>query len=284
MDPDCESLQDFLGPLWDEWSLYAPEDWQRVTALTVRVPCNWKVLQDNFCESYHLPTVHPQLRDSHEDHYLATAFDMSHEGHNRMIMRGATPSVTQYGNNPPLPEGIADRLRLWDLDADDFVDRPLDARQALQQQMRTLGPARGHLHYESLRDDQLVDAHHYNLFPNCSLTFGADGVLLQRMRPDSADPNTCVFDHWYYDFVPAGTQIVGAQTNIRVDGLKAEHDIFEYGDKPMGIIPDQDVAITMGQQLGMRSRGYRGAYHAGQEARIAWFHHVIDEYIEGQRP
>ena len=284
MNPDCESLSEFLGPLWDDWSLYEPDEWQRVTSLTVRVPCNWKVLQDNFCESYHLPTVHPQLRDSHEDHYTATTFDMSNEGHNRMIMRGATPSVTQYGDNPPLPEGIADRLRLWDLNAEDFVDRPLDAREALQRQMRVLGPARGHAHYDSLRDDQFVDAHHYNLFPNCSLTFGADGVLLQRMRPDPVDPNKCVFDHWYYAFVSAGTQVVGAQTNIRVDGLGAEHEVFDYGDKPMGIIPDQDVAITMGQQLGLKSRGYTGAYHAGQEDRIAWFHQVIDEYIEDKRP
>ncbi|MGI9625057.1 MAG: aromatic ring-hydroxylating oxygenase subunit alpha [Acidimicrobiales bacterium] len=283
MDPGGPSLAEFLGPLVDDWSRYEADDWQRVTALTVNVPCNWKVLQDNFCESYHLPTVHPQLKDSHEDSYLDTTFDMSALGHNRMIMKGATPSRTQYGEGAPLPDGIADRLEIWDLDRQDFTDRPFESRRSLQSQMRMLGPERGHIHYENLRDDQLTDAHHYNLFPNCSLTFGADGVLLQRMRPHATDPTRCVFDHWYYAFVPAGTGTVGAQTNIRVDGIEAEHQVFQYGDRPMGIIPDQDVAITSGQQLGVRSRGYSGSYLSGQETRIAWFHQVIDEYITGQR-
>ncbi len=283
MSDDAPPLREYLGPLWDEWSAYAPEDWQRVTALSVNVPCNWKVLQDNFCESYHLPTVHPQLRDSHEDGYQLTQFDMSGSGHNRMIMTGATPSVTQYGDEPPLPDSLAERLTMWDMDPAEYEDRPLDVRAALQGQMRRLGAERGHAHYPDLTDAQLTDAHHYNLFPNCSLTFGADGVLLQRMRPHPSDPQQCVFDHWYYAFVPAGTGVVGAQTNIRVDGIEAEHQVFDFGDRPMGIIPDQDVAITTGQQLGVRSRGYKGAYTAGQETRISWFHQVIDEYIARSR-
>lgn len=285
MDPDCGSLREFLGPLWDEWSAYEPDHWQRFTALTARMPCNWKVLQDNFCESYHLPTVHPQLRDTHEDDYRDTTFDRSAEGHNRMVMKGATPSRKQYGDNAPLPDGLAQRLQLWDLDPDDFAERPFEARLALQQRMRSEGPKRGHHHYAQLRDEQLTDAHHFNLFPNCSLTFGADGVLLQRMRPHASDPNQCVFDHWYYAFVGAAEDgVLSAQTNIRVDSLESEHDIFDWGDKRMGIIPDQDSAIAIGQQLGLRSRGFTAAYPAGQEERISWFHQVLDEYLAGVRP
>ncbi len=284
MDPHCGSLRDFLGPLWDEWSVYRPDNWTRVTALTARMPCNWKVLQDNFCESYHLQTVHPQLRDSHEDDYRETRFDRSIEGHSRMIMKGATPSRKQHGDHPPLPAGLAERLRIWELDPAEFADRPFDARQALQRQMRRLGPARGHPHYTGLREEQLTDAHHYNLFPNCSLTFGPDGVLLQRMRPHATDPNKCTFDHWYYASVGADDAVVTLQTNVRVDGIESQHEVFDYGSKPMGIIPDQDGSVVLGQQLGMRSRGYRGAYPAGQEERISAFHQLIDDYIAGTRP
>ena len=187
MDTDCESLRNFLGPVWEDWERYQSDDWQRFTAMSVNVPCNWKVLQDNFCESYHLPTVHPQLRESHEESYQKTSFDVCSEGHSRMIMLGATPSETQYGPEPPLTEGLSERLKLWDLDPADFEDSALEARKALQQQMRRVGPERGHTHYENLRDEQLTDAHMYNIFPNCSLTFGADGVLLQRMTPHPID-------------------------------------------------------------------------------------------------
>ena len=285
MDPDCIPLREYLGPVCEDWERYQPQDWKRFTAMSVNVPCNWKVLQDNFCESYHLPTVHPQLRESHEESYTKTAFDMCSEGHSRMIMLGATPSATQYGPEPPLTDGLASRLALWDLNPDDFTDRALDARSALQQQMRVVGKERGHAHYDRLRDEQLTDAHMYNIFPNCSLTFGADGVLLQRMTPHPTDPERCVFDHWYYAFTPPeGEDLLRAQTNVRVDGENTEHQIFDYGDRPMGIIPDQDVAITTGQQLGLRSRGFTKAHASGQEDRISWFHQVIDEHIQGQRP
>ena len=285
MDPDCIPLRDYLGPICDDWERYTPNEWHRFTAMTVNVPCNWKVLQDNFCESYHLPTVHPQLRESHEESYEKTTFDICLEGHSRMVMLGATPSATQYGPEPPLTDGLADRLKLWDLNPDDFKERPLEARRALQEQMRIVGKERGHDHYDNLRDEQLTDAHMYNVFPNCSLTFGADGVLLQRMTPHPTDPEQCVFDHWYYAFTPSsGEDLLRAQTNVRVDGENTEQQFFNYGDRPMGIIPDQDVAITTGQQLGLRSRGFTRATASGQEDRISWFHQTIDEYIQGQRP
>jgi len=37
MSPDCEPLQEFLGPLWADWAGYKAESWQRVTALTANV-------------------------------------------------------------------------------------------------------------------------------------------------------------------------------------------------------------------------------------------------------
>ena len=67
----------------------------------------------------------------------------------------------------------------------------------------------------------------YNIFPNCSLTFGADGVLLQRMTPHPTDPEQCVFDHWYYAFTPPnGEDILRAQTNVRVDAKGVEQDFL----------------------------------------------------------
>lgn len=284
MDPKAEPLEQFLGPIHEEWAAYDCGEWPRVTALTARVDCNWKVIQDNFQESYHLPTVHPQLMESHEESYRHSDFQMSDQGHNRMVMPGATPSMTQYGEDPPLPNVLRDRLAQWDLDPADFVDRPLDVRLALQQQMRTLGPGRGHRHYDQLGDHQFTDSHHYNLFPNCSLTFAADGLLMQRMRPHATDPEKCVFDHWYYAFTPATDGLADAATNIRLDGVGAQHQVFDYGDQPMGLIPDQDISITTGQQLGMRSRGFQRATLAGQESRVARFHQVINEYLAGQRP
>mgnify|MGYP000128972952 CR=1 FL=1 len=58
MDPDCVSLQEYLGPIWDEWQARDIHLWRRTMANTMWLPCNWKVVLDNFNESYHVPTVH----------------------------------------------------------------------------------------------------------------------------------------------------------------------------------------------------------------------------------
>jgi len=284
MNPQCESLKTYLGPVWDDWQTWQPDDWRRATAISARVPCNWKVIQDNFCESYHLLTVHPQLTANIEEGVPWTRFDMSEEGHNRMIMQAGMPSRRHRGG-PAIVEPLRSQMQMWELDPDDFAGCEYDARSAIQQQMRKLGPARGYTHYERLRDEGLTDPHHYNIFPNCSVTFSADSVLMQRMRPHPTDPQRCLFDHWTY-VSPAAInhglfRNSGGRTEFQGD---AEVETIEYGEKRMGIIADQDIGITTGQQLGLRSRGYRGARLADQESRIARFHTVIDEYIAGKRP
>ena len=63
-----------------------------------------------------------------------------------------------------------------------------------------------------------------------------------------------------------------------------EHEVFDYGEKSLGFAIDQDMGMTAGQQLGFRSRGFKGVYLSGQERRIRRYHEVIDDYIEGRRP
>lgn len=284
MDPDCVSLREYLGPVWEDWQTWQPEDWRRSLAISAWVPCNWKVIQDNFCESYHLLTVHPQLTANIEEGVPWTRFDMANEGHNRMIMQAGMPSHRQ-AQGPKLVEPLLSQMAMWELKPDDFAGREHDTRAAIQQQMRDLGAPRGYAHYDRLRDEQLTDPHHYNIFPNCSVTFGADSVLLQRMRPHPTDPQQCRFDHWTYVAPAAIEHGVFRNSDGRVEFTgDAEIKEVEYGKESMGPIADQDIGITTGQQLGLRSRGYRGANLADQESRIARFHGVIDEYIAGERP
>jgi len=52
----------------------------------------------------------------------------------------------------------------------------------------------------------------------------------------------------------------------------------------MGLTIDQDMSIFPAQQLGMRSRGYKGSYLARQESRVARLHELIDDDIAERRP
>jgi len=288
MDPDCVPLKEFLGPIWDDWAAYEIHTWKRYLALTATVPCNWKVILDNFNESYHLPTVHPQVDGVVEENYQWTQFDMSEEGHNRMWMQSGTPShsLAKRGDDELLKPGLAFMLEQWGLNPDDFRGgREFETREALQKAMRKMGKEMGYTQFDNLRDHQLTDTYHYTLFPNFAVSVWADGFHFLRARPHPTDPGQCLFDNWWYAPAPEGlaTPVMTINGPVERDA-EVEHEVFKYLDRSLSGLIDQDMGITTGQQLGFRSRAYKGVYLAKQEHRIRRYHEVIDEYIEGKRP
>ena len=281
MDMSCRSLRDYLGEIGTQLAAYRMENWVRVLYLTTEAACNWKVIRDNFNESYHLPTLHPELASFINDGLPDTTFEMYPDGHNRMIMKGAQPSKRSHlAEQVEAP--LADLLAHWELDPKDYENRAGAARLAVQQQKRKLGPARGHAHLEGLSDSQLTDYYHYTLFPNLTFTMGPDGFQVLRSEPHPTDPEKCIFDHWYY--VPV---IPGEETAVTPCGVvpvaAAERDRLVYGSKSLGFVADQDLSIATGQQQGLHSRGYDGGLLTGQEKRIQRFHEWLDDVLDGRQ-
>ncbi|MGA0839447.1 MAG: aromatic ring-hydroxylating oxygenase subunit alpha [Pseudomonadales bacterium] len=295
MDPNCGSLRSYLGPIWDEWARRDIHTWRRTMAHTMELPCNWKVVLDNFNESYHVPTVHmaatpdtdrTKIRGNINTYFRETKFDLSKEGHNRMIMEGGygVGSTDKEGN---ILEPLASQLRYWDLNPEDFRGAPEKTREALQEAKRRLGPARGFAHYAKVPDQQLTDAFHYTLFPNFAVSLWSDGFHFLRARPHPTDPEQCLFDNWWYAS-PASIE-AGGKANERGMGNhhgadEAPHRVLEFGKDSIGPAIEDDVSVFVTQQRGFRSRGFVGVYLSKQETRIRRYHELIDEYIEGRRP
>ena len=292
MDPDCVSLREYLGPVWDDWSVYGIENWKCYVAKTTVASCNWKVVMDNFNESYHVNTVHKpkgadveklRIHSGVDTSYKTTRFDMADEGHGRMIMLGgyAGPAINKEGT---IGEPLASILREWELDPDAFRGRGEDTREALQKARRELGPGRGYDYFERLNDSQLTDAYHYTLFPNFAVSLWVDGFHFLRARPHPTDPEKCVFDNFWYAPDPAGVSgPVRTTAGLVERDAEIEHEVFALGEKSMGLTIDQDLTVFPGQQRAMHSRGYKGSYLAGQESRISRLHELVDDYIAGRR-
>ncbi len=182
-------------------------------------------------------------------------------------------------------EPLRSILREWELDPEDFKNRGQGTREALQRAKRKLGPGRGYCHYKNLADEQFTDAFHYTLFPNFAVSLWCDGFHFLRARPHPTDAQQCVFDNWWYASQPEGeTAPVRTTARIVDRDTEVEHEFFTYGEKSMGRTIDQDMEVFSIQQLGFRSRGYKGAYLAGQENRVRRYHELIDDYIEGRLP
>jgi len=279
MDANAQSLRAWLDPLPDQLAGYGMEKMERVLHVSCVVPCNWKIIRDNFNESYHLPTLHPELATFIDDDYTDTSFEMYPSGHNRMVQKGCQPSGRL--DLPDVLEQPLDAvLSEWGLDPAAFVGRAREARLALQQAKRTLGRERGFVHHDTMTDSQLTDYYHYTLWPNLTITMSPDGFQILRSEPHPTDPEKCVFEHWYIMPPVAGRNAVVTPVGT-LPYVHAEKEVIVYGQASLGFVADQDMSIAVGQQQGLHSRGYDGGFLTGQEKRIQRFHELLNDAVGG---
>ena len=71
-------FDEYIKPLEKRWSNFINKEDQRLIVhsndygyFNLKVNCNWKFAIENYCESYHLPTIHPELNkvSNINDHY-----------------------------------------------------------------------------------------------------------------------------------------------------------------------------------------------------------------------
>jgi phenylpropionate dioxygenase-like ring-hydroxylating dioxygenase large terminal subunit len=286
MDEGCESLATFLAPVAEQLDCYEMETMKRTHWVTMNGDFNWKCVQDNFNESYHLPYVHPQILTSMDELHTACQFDLYESGHCRMFMPGGAPGPQYKGKADRVFQRMSNDLTYWELDPEPYRNNLPGLREAFQQRKRELGAAKGY-DFSRYSDEQLTDNYHYTMFPNVSFSMKPDGCIFLMARPDPTDPTKCLFDMWYLTKFPTGVTEYFANSMggewISIDH-QVEHQVGKAGEVSAGPGIDQDVGIWNTQQKGLTSRGYRGEYLPYQERRIRFFHDNIDRYIAaGQR-
>jgi phenylpropionate dioxygenase-like ring-hydroxylating dioxygenase large terminal subunit len=282
MDENAKPLLEHLSPIPSLLATRELESMTRVVWRKVTVDTNWKFASDNFNESYHLPTVHPQMRQMIDEDYASTVFEMYPNGHNRMIELGRPSLRAQTPNEvEPTWDFI---LRSWDVDPADFAGRAREAREALQKAKRALGKAKGHDYVERLADDELTDYFHHTVFPNVTITATPEGngVHIFRTEPHPTEPGKCTFEYW-----ALAPRLSGADTVMTVAGPRplreASCEHLTFGVDNVGDFVDQDLSVAVWQQKGLQSRGYRDAYLSEQETRVRRFHEVLNDYLAGRR-
>ncbi len=280
MDQHAAPLRDWLDPVADHLDAYRMEDMKRTHWVTIEGEFNWKCVQDNFNESYHLPYVHPQTLASMNEDHGGCQFDLYPTGHARMLMPGGGPGPQYAGKPDRTIKSLGADMEFWDLDPDDFRDDLQTLRPALQRAKRELGESKGY-DFSMYSDEQLTDNYHYTVFPNISFSMKPDGCIWLRASPHPTDAQKCVFDMWYLTLFPEGSNEYWSNSMrdwVSID-RQAEHQTGVAGEISCGPGIDQDVAIWSTQQQGLRSRGFRGEYMPWQERRIKFFHDNIDRHL-----
>jgi len=109
------SFDKYIKPLSDRWTKFWPEKDRKLIYhsndygyFQLRAKCNWKFAIENYCESYHLPWVHPGLNSYSkiEDHYHIQGLP------NRFAGQGTTvynPRFKAKGKFPCFPNWPKDK-------------------------------------------------------------------------------------------------------------------------------------------------------------------------------
>jgi phenylpropionate dioxygenase-like ring-hydroxylating dioxygenase large terminal subunit len=289
MSDDSPSLMEFLDPMPEVYRNYPMETAVRVYWLKVDLNTNWKFATDNFSESYHTRTAHPQVPPWIDQDVDTARHEMWPNGHGRTV-QPMRPSLSDR-LPPGEPHPFDAILRQWDIDPDRYPDYETKTMQGwldLKAQKRKLWKERGYVHYEHMNDEEITDSPHTVIFPNVTISFLPDNLIFFRTEPHPDDPNKCTFDLWCMAFPVEGqTEVESIMAGVQpLEEAEFQHRAFDNGKgipELAGQIVYQDMMLAEGQQRGMWSRGYQDAYLSAQEARVRFFHEVLNDYLEGRR-
>jgi len=289
MDDAAPDLLDYLAPMPELYKNYPMDTGVRVFWMKINLNTNWKFATDNFSESYHTRTAHPQVPPWIDQDVDTARHEMYPAGHGRTV-QPMRPSLSDR-----LPDGVPHPfdhiLRQWDIDPDSYPDYETKAMQGwldLKAAKRRLWRERGYLHYEHMDDEQITDSPHTVIFPNVTISFLPDNILFFRTEPHADDPGKCTFDLWCMAFPVAGQTEVesimaGPQPLREAEMLWRDFDNGRGVPEIEGQIVYQDMMLAEGMQRGMHSRGYGDAYLSAQETRVRYFHEVLNDYLAGRR-
>jgi phenylpropionate dioxygenase-like ring-hydroxylating dioxygenase large terminal subunit len=274
-DTDAEPFEDFVAELaeqfdgvWDLGNYYTEAHIAKVC------PANWKVVQEAFCEAYHVSGTHPQILP-----YLGDTNSQVDiwENCSRVITAGGTPSPLMP--NQPTQEEM---LRAM-LDTRVGDDTPIKLGD--NQTMRALGAELSRTRWRSvvgdrvdqMSDAEMMDSLDYTLFPNMH-PWGAFNRIVYRFRPNGHDHRTGIMECFFLSPYSGDTKPKPAKPHWLTDS-ETFSDAQELG--MLGKVFDQDLFNMPNVQRGLESTFKPGVTLADyQESKVRWLHDKLTEWVE----
>jgi phenylpropionate dioxygenase-like ring-hydroxylating dioxygenase large terminal subunit len=173
-DPDCEPLEQFLGPVMlEHYRKYRFEDRYKQAHVQRVIKANWKVVMEAFMEGYHVIGTHPQI----------------------MVVGGGDSADIRYdvfgnwGRAQHISAGSASPQR----------GRYITKEEALAQFQASADFNREFLRgiigdeVEEFSDVEISDQAFCDVFPNFHPWAGWARIVF-RFRPNGSDPDSCIMD------------------------------------------------------------------------------------------
>lgn len=302
LDPNSEPFDNFISPIRQLLEDLAIGEMHHYWWKCIHVPANWKVAQEAFFETYHVPATHPQLekisaeviygdRSESDTQFMHrnVEYETYSHGHGRFYGGDKTPmagNVKSLDANDPV-DIMAARLQLLvdGMDAQVLQDN-VDLLYTLRGKAIPEGSSLGHEYIKALycqAEEQQrpmpkacpeiigMWGGEIFLFPNIMILPNAGNAMMYRVRPAGEDPNFCLFEIYSTRTLPAATK----------PSRSIVEQITDFDDpKQVRLIPQQDLGNIPRMQKGMHSCAMRQTWLAShQEKIILNMHRELDRYL-----
>ncbi len=299
-DRDPVPFDEFIAPVREIVEGLAIGDMRHYWWKAISVPSNWKVAQEAFFETYHVPATHPQLEvpsaeaiygddpGTHSDYaHRNVAYQNYPFGHGRFFAGPKTPMAGHVRHDGDPVDAMADRLNLLVEGMDAMVlKEDVDIVRSLKGKPVPEGSSLGAEYVKALYATAAAQQRpmpkptpeilgmwggEVFIFPNLMILPQAGNAMIYRVRPDARDPDMCTFEIMSTKTYPAAVTPPRATLQTATDYTDPEQ---------VRLIPRQDLGNIPRMQRGLHSRGCKQIWLASeQEKMILNMHQELDRYL-----
>ncbi|MGW0162708.1 aromatic ring-hydroxylating oxygenase subunit alpha [Mycobacterium sp. NPDC003323] len=292
MDPEAESLADYLFPASKILDPFGLENMRYKWRKWLYFDCNWKVAMEAFNETYHVFTTHPEFNKFGEFKGWAKAQGKhSNIGYDAPKGMDETKSKIRLGTGDPRISTAEMQVYTMEETNATTTQTLVNAAKRLVDELPEGTPADqvlAHWLASARRDDEArgviwptippdilgQSGTAWQVFPNFQIGQGLTSALCYSARPDpSYDPNKCIFEVAVFELYPKG------------EAPKTEW-AHTPKDSPnwLSVLP-QDFSNMAAVQQGMKSAGFPGTLpNPYRERSTVNLHHQLSKYMGSGDP
>lgn len=300
-DKEAMPFDEFIAPVRQVLEDLVIKDMHHYWWKSIPVASNWKIAQEAFFETFHVPATHPQLEqvgaaavlganaDAPFTHRSVKYENFEH-GHSRFYAQKTAMAghVSDRKGDPVddmrarlqlLVDGMDAMVLQGDVDLlENLRGKPIPEGSSLGGEYVKLlygtAAAQGRPMPRPAPEVLMMWGGEVFIFPNLLVLPQAGNAMIYRVRPDATDPNKCTFEIMSTRTLPAATKPERAQLTSVTDMRDPQQ---------VRLIPRQDLGNIPRIQKGLRTKGIRHIWLAeDQEKMILNMHQELDRYLQGE--
>lgn len=297
-DDQPQPFAEFIAPVREIVEGLGLADMHHYWWKSAKVPANWKIAQEAFFETYHVPTTHPQLDDAgrefmyegkHHDifQHSHVQYDAYPHGHGRFYA-GKKP---MSNNDANAGEEVLDHMiehmehLVYEMDAM-VLQKDVDIAKTLKGKPLPADSSYGAEFVKAVYTDAAMTQRpmpqptpevagmwggEVFIFPNLLILPNMGNVMMYRSRPDGDNPDSCIFEIYSTTTYPAGETVPKAECEEMTDISDPEQFL---------LIPRQDMGNIPRIQKGLHAKACRQVWFASHhEKMIINMHLELDRYL-----